>query len=493
MTEVASGTAKIINIFSSFIMELNNVHSADEIFSALIRIMRKTVSVNWIAILDEKRKPIRIFPKDSEMNLDRFSELIEWAIENKTHSFYPVGEEIAGFLPMIKGENILGIILLGLSEEPKVEEIDSLRVFSFLSSTVAENVRLLEEVVEKNRLVEETMNYLHSILDTFPEMVIVVSQEGEIVYMNRRFVEEADVEGLKEEALKIAKEVIETGVRRVGEYETGGQFYSIVSEPLKYQNTYQAVTTIMNVTLTKELERLKQLDRMKTEFVANISHELRTPLAAIKAYSETILHSLSELDSNTLKDFMGTIYKESLHLESLLNELLDFSRIEKKALKLEKKEVNVVEIIKDVMESMREYARSNGVKLKFEPDFDELKAFVDPMRIRQLVLNLVSNGIKYSKKDEDGSYVKVSIEKLDGNFRITVEDNGIGIPKEKQDKIFEKFYRVDSSLTYEISGTGLGLAIVKEIVELHGGRIWVESEEGVGSKFSVEIPIRVEG
>ena len=87
----------------------------------------------------------------------------------------------------------------------------------------------------------------------------------------------------------------------------------------------------------------------------------------------------------------------------------------------------------------------------------------------------------------------MSLKKLDGNFRIMVEDNGIGIPEEKQDKIFEKFYRVDSSLTYEISGTGLGLAIVKEIVELHGGRIWVESEEGVGSKFSVEIPIRVEG
>ncbi len=492
MAETIGSTEKIVNLFSSFIMELNNVHSTEEVFSALIRIMRKTVNVNWMAILDAERKPIKIYPNSSELNIGRFSELIEWALDNKTHSFYPVGEEIVGFLPMIKGGDVLGIILIGLSQEPRVEEIDALRVFSFLSSTVSENVRLLEEVVEKNRLVEETMKYLHSILDTFPEMVIVVSQEGEIVYMNRRFVEEGDVEGLKDEALKIARQVIETKVRRVGEYEKEGQYYSIVAEPLQYQNTYQAVTTIMNVTSTKELERLKQLDRMKTEFVANISHELRTPLAAIKAYSETVLDSLKELDENTLKDFMETIYRESMHLENLLDELLDFSRMERKALKLERRDVDLVEVVKDAVDSMREYAKSNGVKLEVVLPEGSLKANVDPSRMRQVLLNLISNGIKYSKKDEGESYVKVVLKDEGEKVQIIVEDNGIGIPEDKLDKIFEKFYRVDSSLTYEISGTGLGLAIVKEIVELHGGRIWVESEEGKGSKFYVEIPLKVE-
>ncbi len=491
MTEV-SKNEKIMKLFSSFIMELNNVHSKNEIYDALVRIIRKTVNVNWIVILDEKRRELLRYPEDSEINVNIFAELMEWALENKSHSFYPAGENIVGFLPMIKSENVLGIIIIGLEEEPKVEEIDSMRVFSFLSATVYENVKLLEEVINKNRLVEETMNYLHSILDTFPEMVIVVSQEGEIVYMNKRFVEEGDIEGLKEEALKIAKDVIETGVRRVGEYESNGEFFSIVAEPLKYQGTIQAVTTIMNVTSTKELERLKQLDRMKTEFVANIYHELRTPLAAIKAYSETLLDSLTELDPDTMKDFMETIYKESLHLENLLNELLDFSKIEKKALKLEKEEVNVVEIVKDAVNSMMEYAKSNRVTLTFESAKDEIKAFVDPKRIRQVVLNLLSNGIKYSDKRKDERYVKVSLEEIEDKFLLKVEDNGVGIPKDKQDKIFEKFYRVDSSLTYEVSGTGLGLSIVKEIVELHGGKIWVESEPGEGSIFYVEIPLRLE-
>ncbi len=487
------GTAnRIITLFSSFIMELNNVKNADEIMSALLKIVKKTSDAKWIVIMDDKENVLVSHPKDFNLDSERFSDLIEWALENRTHSFYPIGDEILGLLPMVKGDQVLGIIVVGLESEPKVEEIDTLRVFSFLSATVAENVRLIEEVMNKNRLIEETMNYLHSILDTFPEMVIVVSGEGEIVYMNRRFVEEGDVEGLKDKALEVAKQVIETKVRKVGEYESNGHFFSIVAEPLRYGNTYQAVTTIVNVTSTKELERLKELDRMKTEFVANISHELRTPLAAIKAYSETILDSLDMLDQETLRDFMDTVYKESIHLENLLNELLDFSRIEQKALKLNKEEVDIISIVKDAMESMTEYAKSNGVRLELETDLEELKVYVDPKRMRQVLLNLISNGIKYSKKDSEDRYVKIKVEAGLENFVIVVEDNGIGIPHDKREKIFEKFYRVDSSLTYEISGTGLGLAIVKEIVEMHGGKIWVESEEGVGSKFYIEMPIKRE-
>ena len=487
-----SSENKIVTLFSGFIMELNNAESADEILDALLRIIRKVVSFKWITIIDENKSVVKKHPKDFDEDISKFDELIDWAFSNKAHSFYPVDEEIIGFLPMIKGDHVLGMILVGLEEEPKVEEIDAMRVFSFLSATVAENVRLLEEVVTKNRLIEETMNYLHSILDTFPEMVIVVSEEGEIVYMNRRFVEEGDVEGLRERALEIAKQVIETKVRGVGEYESSGQFFSIVAEPLKYRSTYQAVTTIMNVTSTKELERLKKLDRMKTEFVANISHELRTPLAAIKAYSETILDSLEILDPDTLKDFMDTIHKQSIHLENLLNELLDFSRLEQKALKLEKEETNIVDVVRNAVESLKEKAENNGVRLEFESDEEDIKAFIDPKRIRQVLINLIDNGIKFSKRDADDKFVKVRVEKKEDSVLISVEDNGLGIPKDKFDKIFDKFYRVDQSLTYEISGTGLGLTVAKEIVELHGGRIWVESEEGVGSTFFVELPLKGE-
>lgn len=227
---------------------------------------------------------------------------------------------------------------------------------------------------------------------------------------------------------------------------------------------------------------------MKTEFVANISHELRTPLTAIKAYTETMYNSLEELDTDTLKEFLEVVLDQSNHLENLLNELLDFSRLERKALQIKKEKTNICELLESAVGAIKEFAASQGVKVFLEKKVPCFEAEVDPTRMKQVLLNLLSNGVKYSKKDEPEKYVKVVLDKDENGILIVVEDNGIGIPEHAREKIFEQFYRVDSSLTYEVSGTGLGLAITKEIVELHGGRIWVESEEGKGSRFFVWIP-----
>nr|2C2A_A Chain A, SENSOR HISTIDINE KINASE [Thermotoga maritima] len=244
-----------------------------------------------------------------------------------------------------------------------------------------------------------------------------------------------------------------------------------------------------NVTESKELERLKRIDRMKTEFIANISHELRTPLTAIKAYAETIYNSLGELDLSTLKEFLEVIIDQSNHLENLLNELLDFSRLERKSLQINREKVDLCDLVESAVNAIKEFASSHNVNVLFESNVPcPVEAYIDPTRIRQVLLNLLNNGVKYSKKDAPDKYVKVILDEKDGGVLIIVEDNGIGIPDHAKDRIFEQFYRVDSSLTYEVPGTGLGLAITKEIVELHGGRIWVESEVGKGSRFFVWIP-----
>jgi len=137
---------------------------------------------------------------------------------------------------------------------------------------------------------------------------------------------------------------------------------------------------------------------------------------------------------------------------------------------------------------MKEYGASRGVELYFEPRTDEARVMGDPRRLKQVLLNLLSNAIKYSKEDESEKFARVTLERSGNGYLIAVEDNGIGIPESMKDTIFEKFFRVDSSLTYKVPGTGLGLTIAKEIVEMHGGKIWVESEEGKGSKFFVWIP-----
>jgi len=488
MPEIGT-SSKIITLFSSFIMELANVKKTEDIGEALLKLVKKLVDCEWILFLSKNKEILLKDPKDIEIDLKKHEDMIDWSMKTSNSAFLDDSDGKVGLIPMTKKGEAFGVIALLIKEEPKLEDMDTLRVFSFLSSVVLENLRLYEELLEKNKLVEETKEYLKNILDTFPEMVFVYSEKDGMVFKNRRFEDEADDEDLINEAVSISKQVIETGMRRIGEYEKNGVFYSITSEPLKHENDTQAVTTIVNVTSTKELERLKELDRMKMEFISNISHELRTPLAAIKAYSETILTSLKDLDPDTLKDFMDTIYNQSRHLEELLNELLDFSRIEQKALKLEKIMVDVVSLCREAVNSMMEYARSKGVELSFETDLDSLETLVDPKRLKQVLFNLISNGVKFSKKDLEEKYVKVSLSKEDDGFLIVVEDNGVGIPEDKKDRIFEKFYRVDSSLTYEVSGTGLGLTITKEIVELHGGRIWVESEVGKGSRFFVWIPI----
>jgi len=488
MPEIGT-SSKIITLFSSFIMELANVKRTEDIGEALLKLVKKLVDCEWILFLSKDKEILLKDPKDVEIDLSKHTDMIDWAMKTSNSAFLDDGDGKIGLIPMTKKGEAFGVIALLVKEEPTLEDMDTLRVFSFLSSIVLENLKLYEELLEKNRLVEETKEYLKNILDTFPEMVFVYSEKNGMVFKNRRFEDEVDDEELVNEAVSISKQVIETGIRRVGEYEKNGVFYSITSEPLKHEDDTQAVTTIVNVTSTKELERLKELDRMKMEFISNISHELRTPLAAIKAYSETILTSLQDLDTDTLKDFVDTIYNQSKHLEDLLNELLDFSRIEQKALKLEKTVVDVVSLCKEAVNSMMEYARSKEVMLSFETDLDSLEVSIDPRRLKQVLFNLISNGVKFSKKDSKEKYVKVSLSRENDGFLIVVEDNGVGIPEDKKDKIFEKFYRVDSSLTYEVSGTGLGLTITKEIVELHGGRIWVESEVGKGSKFFVWIPI----
>lgn len=328
---------------------------------------------------------------------------------------------------------------------------------------------------------------MNTILNNLPEGIFVYSN-GEIRFQNERFARENFPEEVMKKAMEISEEAISLGVQRTGEIESEDKFFSITSIPLLYNGETQALTIVENITASKELERLKRIDRMKTEFVANISHELRTPLTAIKAYTETMYNSLEELDTDTLKEFLEVVLDQSNHLENLLNELLDFSRLERKALQIKKEKTNICELLESAVGAIKEFAASQGVKVFLEKKVPCFEAEVDPTRMKQVLLNLLSNGVKYSKKDEPEKYVKVVLDKDENGILIVVEDNGIGIPEHAREKIFEQFYRVDSSLTYEVSGTGLGLAITKEIVELHGGRIWVESEEGKGSRFFVWIP-----
>ena len=230
-----------------------------------------------------------------------------------------------------------------------------------------------------------------------------------------------------------------------------------------------------------DLTRLKRLENLRQEFVANVSHELRTPLSIIKGYVETLLDA--EPDTGTTAHrFLKKIENHSDRLAYLIEDILTLSTLESGGTGLELREVNLHQLAEGVLDGLREMADKKKVQLKNSvPETVILKA--DSQRLFQALNNLVENGIKYG-----GECVRVSASEADGEIDLCVADDGPGIPAEACDRIFERFFRVDKARSRELGGTGLGLSIVKHITQLHGGTARVESQLGEGASFHLTFP-----
>lgn len=478
---------RIHTFISSFIRESSNAKDPESLLLSLIKIVQKFVNCQWVAILD---KDFNLRKSDSNnITIEQdLLDMIKWSVEKMSPTSLVKDQSTILIFPLVKTNRVLGVLLAATNEEPVFEIFELIRTLAFLSSVVLENLDLYKSLEKQHAVVEETMNYMQQIFNSFPQIVVVLDSQLKPIFSNLQYLQREKESKLIEAIEKVAKNVLATNSRQVSEIESEGTFYSLIAEKIEYEGETQVLLSITDVTNTKELERLKAIDKLKTDFVASISHELRTPLAAIKAYSETMLSSLNDLDKDILNDFLQIVYKESLHLESLLDELLDFAKIEQKAMSLEKTKFNLVELIEEVIQSMTEFAKSKNVRLEYDAN-EPIFIFADRKRIRQVLINLVSNGVKYSKENGNDKFVKISA-KIDNAFVIiSISDNGIGIPEEYQQKVFEKFFRVGSALDYRTEGAGIGLTITKEIVELHGGRIWLESKVNEGSVFHVQLPL----
>lgn len=250
-----------------------------------------------------------------------------------------------------------------------------------------------------------------------------------------------------------------------------------------------------------DITRLKQLEDVRKDFVANVSHEIKTPITAIKGFAETLLGGAIDDKENALR-FLQAIKNHSERLNSLVEDLLTLSRIELGDIKIEKTAVSLDDVIDTVFTTLRNKAEIKGIYLKEEmpENLGEIKA--DRNRLTQILLNLVDNGIKFT--ETGGVTVKVRSEKLEvrsiselktqnsklADFvEISVEDTGIGIPQKHLPRLGERFYRVDSSRSRELGGTGLGLAIVKHLVKAHGWEMKIESAQGKSTKARIFCPI----
>jgi signal transduction histidine kinase len=238
--------------------------------------------------------------------------------------------------------------------------------------------------------------------------------------------------------------------------------------------------------LIEKGSQLEILNRHKSQFLANMSHELRTPMNAILGYTELIQDKIYGAVPQPIQDVLGRIDKSGRHLLRLINDVLDLSKIDAGHLLLSPSDGSMKEIVYTVVSSMESLATEKGLRLTVALPPDLPPGRFDERRITQVLLNLVGNAIKFTEAGEVGVTVALS----DGAFNVSVSDTGPGISPADQETIFEEFQQVDTSSTRSKGGTGLGLTIAKRIIEMHGGRMWVESSLGSGATFLFTLPVR---
>ncbi|MCX7920918.1 MAG: HAMP domain-containing histidine kinase [Clostridia bacterium] len=280
--------------------------------------------------------------------------------------------------------------------------------------------------------------------------------------------------------------------------------WCIINKTYHKPNSSDSLDETMVTSLQDELERQKLMvnnltnlynnlmehDNLKTEFFSNMSHELKTPLCVILGAIQLMEQRKpsAQFERRKSSKHLQTIKQNCYRLLRLINNILDITRADSGYIKVNMVNCNIVYLVEEITQSVTPYSEQKNLSLEFDTDIEEIISAVDVDKIERIILNLLSNAIKFTP---DGGKVSVHVSSSDGKFIISVKDSGLGIPTDMQNKIFERFRQVNSSLTRQFEGSGIGLSIVKSFVELHGGTICVKSQENKGSEFIIEIPIKL--
>jgi signal transduction histidine kinase len=246
-----------------------------------------------------------------------------------------------------------------------------------------------------------------------------------------------------------------------------------------------AILFTISVIITRSFERLAEANRMKSEFISVVSHQLRSPLSNLRWTIELLTSGRVSGVSEKQIEYFKILKENSARMRELVSDLLIVSRIETAKLPLKKKEISLEDLVRKMIEELRPFAKASNVKIEFRAKENLPQVFTDPSQIRLVIENLLDNAIRYIK--EKGK-VEVKLEKMDKYCRFEIKDTGVGIPKEDQKYIFQKFFRSENVMRYQTQGSGLGLYIAKSIVKRLGGKIGFKSQEGIGSTFWFTLP-----
>ena len=350
--------------------------------------------------------------------------------------------------------------------------------------------------------IREKESRLSSVLEHMINAIVMISDDGEIVLINSKTeqlfgIKSADWLGkrfldvrLPHELTAMTAEVLEHRMLLHEEltiYYPEEHILDVNIVPFYYSEDDRAGILL----LLQDVTDMRRLERMRSQFVANVSHELKTPIAAVKGFSETLMNGAIN-EPEVAKSFLQIIHDESERLNRLIGDILELSKIESKRIPLHFSPVHMPSFMEQTMEMISKQAEEKQIHLDLQIEND-LYIEADEDRLRQILLNLLSNAVNYTP---EGGKVKLKVapygEKHNGEYDdvvISITDTGIGIPRKDLPRIFERFYRVDKARSRSSGGTGLGLSIVKHLVDSHHGVITVDSEVGIGTTFSIKLPV----
>ncbi len=421
--------------------------------------------------------------------------------------------------PLVANEEVLGCIFFNSDtvaafnqEHLKLVEAAANQVAASINN--AELYRLIRDQAERLGVMLRSQQTeaakSQAILESVADGVMVSDQAGEIILFNAAAERilglrrdqvlgrpAADLSGLYGTAAAQWSETVavwrQAPLKYAGDFlsdqiELEDRIVSVHVSPVLHGSEYLGLVSVF-----RDITREVIADRIKSEFVARVSHELRTPMTSIKGYADLLLLGAAGEITDQQRRFLETVKSNADRLSLLVNDLLDISRIEQGQLYLDIRPFSVRDLVSQVLDTFEGRKKQEGREIAILADIPEdlpdLEADYD--RVMQVLTNIVSNAYHYTPDD---GHVTISARVADDGIQIDVADTGIGIPKEDQERIFERFYRGESHpMVFKTAGTGLGLAIVQELVKMHNGRIWFESEEGVGTTFSVWLPLKYSG
>ncbi|RLC76579.1 MAG: hypothetical protein DRJ03_12090 [Chloroflexi bacterium] len=399
--------------------------------------------------------------------------------------------------PIGVGREVVGVLDVQSPQRDAFDENDVL-VLETLADQIAvaiENARLYEEITGyaeqlEQRVQERTaqlaVERAHSdaILRSATDGIVVANSDGDVIQANPVAQAWLTQTLAPEEAARL-REAVRSAAAQTEEQpaellELTGLDLEVKAAPISGSGLEEAAAVIA----IHDVSHLKSLDRMKSRFITNISHELRTPITTVKLYAH-----LMRQRSDKWEQYLDTLAQEAERLARLVEDILEISRVDSGRLEIKPGPTSLNELAESVVASHREQAQERGLALEYRPAEPGPVALVDSNRITQALVNLVQNGIRFTPQ---GGKVTLSTGEQKAQRRawatVTVADTGMGIPEDELPHIFERFFRGTEPRDMQLSGTGLGLSIVKEIVELHGGRVTVESKQGSGSAFTVWLP-----